>query len=129
MKANSDYWITEAKESFASAEVLFDGKRYLEAAFFCHLAIEKALKAFVAERTEQIPPKTHNLSLLAEMGLREEQRTEELMSFLFVLMPYQLESRYPSDRLRILKATPPAKFREIINRTREVLSCLKQMLK
>jgi hypothetical protein len=32
-------------------------------------------------------------------------------------MPYQLESRYPSERMRILKAAPPANFERLLIKT------------
>jgi len=46
MDARIQYWVSEANESYLTAKVLFENKRYIESAFFCHLAMEKKLKAF-----------------------------------------------------------------------------------
>ena len=61
--------------------------------FFCHLAIEKVLKAHVARRIKDIPPRIHNLVRLAELaGLCLEA---EQVRFLRSFDMYQMEGRYP----------------------------------
>ncbi|WP_071549509.1 HEPN domain-containing protein [Neomoorella thermoacetica] len=42
--------------------------RYGYTVFMCHLAIEKGLKAVIAERTGTIPPKIHDLIRLAKLA-------------------------------------------------------------
>lgn len=87
------------------------------------------LKALITERTEEIPLKTHNLLLLARKGLREAELNTEMKEFFAEIMPFQLESRYPSDRRRLLQENPPARFRALFERTKEMLACLNQKLK
>ena len=36
--------------------------------FFLHLTLEKVFKAHIVKQTKTLPPKTHNLLVLAEMG-------------------------------------------------------------
>ena len=55
------YWIIEAYESFPAIFVLMRKQFKLEAAFFAHLAVEKALKSLVSQETCEVPPKIHNL--------------------------------------------------------------------
>ncbi len=43
-----------------SAEILLDKKKTQQSLFFCHLALEKMLKALFTHNTGQVPPKTHN---------------------------------------------------------------------
>lgn len=61
--------------------------------FFCHLSIEKIIKAHVVKSTNEIPPKSHNLFLLSEKAKLQVSEDDEL--FFGVLMKYQLEGRYP----------------------------------
>lgn len=59
-----EYWMNGARDDLLTAEVLFQRKRDLHGLFFCHLVIEKALKAHVVKSTKEIAPRTHNLILL-----------------------------------------------------------------
>jgi len=62
-----DYWTRGADNDIETAELLISGKKYLEGLFFCHLTIEKILKALVVKRTDILAPKSHNLSYLSEL--------------------------------------------------------------
>ena len=88
-----DYWRTGSEEDIGAAEVLFETERYRHALFFAHLAVEKALKAHVAKRTGELPPKIHNLIRLAEIAriTLQSDQTQWLRAFNL----YQLEGRYP----------------------------------
>jgi HEPN domain-containing protein len=59
-----EYGINLAKSDLDTAELLIRESRYTHGLFFCHLVIEKALKAHVTKQTGEIPPKTHNLVYL-----------------------------------------------------------------
>ena len=63
-----EYWINTAKSDFDSAEILIHESRYSHGLFFCHLSIEKGLKAHVVKTTGEIPPKSHNLIYLLELA-------------------------------------------------------------
>lgn len=106
MDKHTEYWLTDSLESLDTANVLFDNKKYLESAFFCHLAMEKMLKAFYTYRTNNIPPKVHNLLLLAERSGLQKEFSEEQMDFLAELNPFQLEGRYPGARQILYKQQP-----------------------
>lgn len=88
------YWKDGALESIESARVLFEKGRIVHSLFFCHLAIEKALKAHVMKATIEIPPKTHNLIRLLELS--NITHDNEFVDFLGEMMEFQLEGRYPS---------------------------------
>ena len=47
-----DFWNESAQNNFETAEFLFNGKKYADCLFFCHLAIEKALKGLVVKETK-----------------------------------------------------------------------------
>ena len=88
-----EYWIDGSIEDLESAKILIERKRLLHGLFFCHLVIEKALKAHVVKVTQEIAPRTHNLMNLLEKSILELSENEEV--FLGILMKYQLQGRYP----------------------------------
>jgi HEPN domain-containing protein len=63
------YWIKEAQEDIPVADHLFAAGDFTYSLFFCHLFIEKLLKALVVARTAAHAPPIHNLIVLAENAL------------------------------------------------------------
>ena len=88
-----DYWINGAEDDIVTAELLIREKRNLHGLFFCHLVIEKAIKAYYVKRTGEIAPRSHNLIYLSDN--LELTFDEETQIFLGILMKYQLQGRYP----------------------------------
>lgn len=70
--------------------------KLLEGLFFCHLALEKTIKALVVATTGDIPPRTHNLLRLAELA--GAALTDENAEFLGEMMQFHIEGRYPGSR-------------------------------
>jgi HEPN domain-containing protein len=92
-KNRIDYWLKGAEEDLLTANLLIREKRILHGLFFCHLVIEKAVKANIVKVTGDIAPRSHNLVYLSEKaGLTYN---DEDQMFLGVLMKYQLQGRYP----------------------------------
>lgn len=118
-----DYWTKGADNDIETAGVLFKSNKNIEGLFFCHLSIEKILKALVVKQTEQFAPKSHNLNYLSELA--KFNLTDEQAMFMSVLMKYQLEGRYP-------EYYPKSPSSEIINdyynKTKILLECLKTKL-
>ncbi len=118
-----EYWKRGADSDIETAELLISGRKYLEGLFFCHLTIEKILKALVVKSTGQLAPKSHNLGYLSELATLE--LAQEHVFFMAILMRYQLEGRYP-------EYYPKLPSIEIVNeyfqKTKILLGCLKSML-
>lgn len=93
------------------------------ACFFCHLTIEKVLKAHVVKQTKSLAPRTHNLFAFLERT--ELEFSEDALQFLGVLMKYQLEGRYPE-----FHPVPPGKDEavSILSRAQNLLIWLKKSL-
>jgi HEPN domain-containing protein len=90
-----EYWIRTAEDDLVTAKLLVQNDRFLHGLFFCHLCIEKAIKAHIVRKTSEIPPKVHNLSfLLSKTDLSLGEDFKELTA---VLMTYLLEGRYPDN--------------------------------
>ncbi len=118
-----EYWINTAEDDLGTSEYLLSGKRILQGLFFCHLTIEKALKAHVTRCTENIPPKSHNLAHL--LGLTDLELSEEDKDFCAILMTYQLEGRYPEY---YPKAPSLEKANDYFEKTKNLFQWLKKKL-
>ena len=88
-----EYWKAGALDDLETAKVLIDKNRLLHGLFFCHLVIEKIIKAHVVKQTKDIAPRSHNLIYLSERANLVFNEVEEI--FLGILMKYQLQGRYP----------------------------------
>lgn len=88
-----EYWITTAKSDIETAEILIEKGKLLHGLFFCHLTIEKVLKAHYVKTNKQLAPKTHKLIYLLENSGLVFDETQK--KFLAILQKYQLEGRYP----------------------------------
>jgi len=118
-----EYWINTAKSDLDTAELLIRESRYSHGLFFCHLTIEKGLKAHVVKTTDEIPPKSHNLIYLLELADIELDESDE--DFLGILMKYQLEGRYPDYNPVI---PTKEKVLEYLNLTKKMLIWLERKL-
>lgn len=118
-----EYWINGAVEDLEVASILIEKSRSLHGLFFCHLVVEKALKAHVVKVTGELAPKTHNLLYLSEKS--NLVLSDDTLEFFGVLMKYQLEGRYPGYQpfipdLRVVK--------DYLIETKKQLSWLKERL-
>ena len=87
------HWVAGAHEDWAVAVDLVERRRIRHGLFFAHLAIEKALKAHVCRRTQDLAPRVHNLVRLAELaGLQPD---ESRASTLADLNAFSQAGRYP----------------------------------
>ena len=118
-----EYWIKSAEDDLEAVKYLVDNNKTLQAMFFCHLAVEKTIKAHVAKQTNDVPPKIHNLKRLAELA--KLNLTDGQKNILNELMVFQQEGRYPE----YYPEKPSQEFASTIyDETKIILSCLKQML-
>lgn len=118
-----DYWINGADEDILTADLLIREKRILHGLFFCHLVIEKAIKAHYVKVTSEVAPKSHNLINLSEnAGLTYDNDT---LMFLGILMKYQLQGRYPDYNPVIPDLI---KVHEYFDKTKNLLLWLKTKL-
>ena len=118
-----DYWKTGSLSDIETADILIDKKKYREGLFFCHLSMEKMLKALYVKRKNDIPPKTHNLFQLSEsIDLKTDENTSE---FFGILMNYQLEGRYPDYNPQI---PDEKKVKMYLSQTKDTQKWLIKML-
>lgn len=117
-------WFKQADYDLKTAESLFKTKKFLYTVFMCHLSIEKALKGLYARKFQKDPPKIHNLNYLYEkISIKLD---EELQDFIDHLNNLSVPTRYPDELAKILKDYKKNPTKMVLNRTKELLLCLKQ---
>ena len=89
------YWLDLADYDLETAEGLYVVKRWLYVGFMCHQVIEKTLKAYWCKTRDDDPPYIHNLAQLSIRSELYEQMTPEQKLIIAVLMPMNIEARYP----------------------------------
>jgi HEPN domain-containing protein len=86
-------WVDGSREDLEVASELVGKGRIRHGLFFAHLALEKALKALVCRRTQDIAPPIHNLVRLVEAAGVE--LTREQVDLLADVNAFNIEARYP----------------------------------
>jgi HEPN domain-containing protein len=124
MRADTENWIATAEYDLVTAQHMLATGRYLYVVFCCHLALEKMLKAHIAEVTQTIPPKTHDLGRL--ISIVSLQVPPAYLTFMGQIDSASLPARYPSDLARVVQNYPEPITREYLRQTTEILEWLKQ---
>jgi HEPN domain-containing protein len=89
------FWRDSAKEDWDVARQLVDNGHTRHGLFFAHLALEKILKAIVCNRSQDLAPRLHNLSRLAELAaLTLDTRKMEVLA---EMNAFHIEGRYPES--------------------------------
>ena len=68
------YWRDGALSDFKAVEGLFKNGSYPQCLFFCHLSVEKLLKALVVKETKEPASYIHDLRRLSEIAKIELDR-------------------------------------------------------
>ncbi|MCL2088888.1 MAG: HEPN domain-containing protein [Oscillospiraceae bacterium] len=123
-----EYWLNSCDDDIRVAKSMLKAGHFLWTAFLCNLTTEKALKAVVANVTNETPPKIHNLKRLAVMGCIFESLSEKQLAFFDSIDQYQIEARYPEYKERAQKSLSLDKCRRILKETEEFLCWIKQGL-
>lgn len=123
IKKQIEYWTKGAEDDLLTCELLVREKWILHGLYFCHLVIEKAIKAHVVKNSGEVAPRSHNLIYLSEKAdLIFDNETEIFMG---ILMKYQLQGRYP-DYNPVLPEI--LKVNEYFERTKTLLQWIKERL-
>lgn len=120
-------WIKTSDYDINTAKSMFQTKRYVYVIFFCHLAIEKLLKAFVCKITEKLPPKTHDLFFLVKLAQLNLSEKHQLL--IAHLNTASIPTRYPEDISKITKQYNRTAAERYLKGTKNFLKWLKQTQK
>lgn len=128
MNSRSQYWWDLAEYDLETAKAMLETKRYVYVGFMCHQAAEKALKALYHGIYQSEPPRTHNLSALAQRVGISQHEGYAYAELLDELDPLNIEARYPTDIERLLARLDIATCRELIAGTGAFLQWIRQKL-
>ena len=119
------YWQTASKQDIETAEILFKNKRYHHCLFFCHLSVEKYLKAVYVYKKESAPPFVHDLVRLAEKtGIK---MNDEKRNVFAEISAFNIEARYDDYKLSFYKKATKAFASQYLNQTKGILKWLNQL--
>ena len=123
MRKDTENWIAGSEYDLGTARDMLESGRYPYTVFMCHLAIEKMLKAHVAEVTRAVPPRTRGLMELAEKA--ELEVPPNLRGFISDVNKKSVSTRYPEDVGRLLADITREEAERYLRSTEEVLEWLK----
>jgi len=127
MTSTSKHWMEQARYDLDTARAMFDSGRYLYVLFCCQQAVEKAFKAIIVRRTDDFPPRLHNLLRLAEIaGIKMEPDRGD---FLGELSGYYIQTRYPEEIESLAQTLDREIAQDALDKTEEVIEWLFSMLK
>ena len=124
MKQTTLNWLRGTEYDVQTAESLFKARRYIYVIFMCHMAVEKLLKAVVAESSPVLPPRTHNLYRLLELGhITLAVVHEELVAKLNAM---SVVTRYPEDIATLSAEVTRKVAQAYLTKTKELMQWLRQ---
>ena len=121
-------WRKIAAKDIEVAELTHDNGYWLYAAFLCHQALEKTLKAYYVATHYDDPPFTHSHTrLLSRCGLTDEL-TDEQLRFVTLIEPMYIEARYPEQKLDAAKMLNKDASLYILQSTKELIQWIEKRL-
>lgn len=125
MKSVTNKWIEISQRNLKDAEILFKNKSYQGAAWHCHQAIEKILKAIIIEKGKRVP-KVHDLvDLIEETKLKIP---EALVQVIEELNFHYLPPRYPDVVPQLNKIYQRRNIHQLLKQTKELFKWLRIQL-
>lgn len=115
-------WVRSARRDMKVAKLLFEGKAYPQCLFWCHLVIEKLLKALVVKKIGKHAPYIHDLQKLyqlAHIELSDEQYKE-----LGILTTFNQVGRYHDALTAFVKKCTPVYTKKFFEITQNLFTCL-----
>lgn len=117
-------WSDASKQDLETAEILFENEKYHHALFFCHLSIEKYLKAIIVKTTKKAPPLIHDLVRLAEKT--DIKLTNKIKNELADISTFNIQARYDDYKLSFYKKANKKFTTKYLKITKEILIWLKE---
>lgn len=123
----SKSWTDQSKYDLETARAMMSSGRYLYVLFCCQQAVEKIIKAIIAQRLGEMPPRIHNLARLAETG--RIPLSDEKADLLRELSAHYVQTRYPEELAQLLSGIDADVARRVLEQTEELYSWLESILK
>ena len=124
MKKATANWLQSMEYDLKTVSTLLKDRKYIYVVFMCHLAIEKALKAVLSEMFKELPPYTHNLNRLIELG--NIKLSHKHQDFINKINLQSVLTRYPEDFKKLSKEFDKKIAELYLKQTKGVIRWLKQ---
>jgi HEPN domain-containing protein len=128
MHSKTDYWLELCDDDIRAAKNLLASKDFMWMGFICHLVAEKAIKAAIADFTDEVPPKIHHLPKLADKANIYTDLNDAQKSLLGKLTPLQIEARYPEYKEKLAATLTENYCAELLKETEAFLCWIKTRL-
>ena len=115
MVDTSKQWAERARYDLDTARAMLDAGRHLYVLFCCQQGVEKMLKAVIARRTREHPPRVHRLVRLAEVA--KVELSEPQADLLRELSAYYIQSRYPEEISDLAAQVKQEEAKRILDQT------------
>jgi len=119
-------WLKSAVEDLGTAKDLLRLGRFSGCLFFCHLVIEKTLKAIYIKVNDTYPPPTHKLINLA--NLSKLKLSTELKLHLSEITTFNVEVRYDIFKEKLYKKATKEFTQKYFDITKELFIKFKKLL-
>lgn len=121
-----NYWISLAENDLSVMEHLFSSKDFSYSLFIGDLALEKILKALYVKQIQKSPPRTHDLFKLATaLTIKFD---DELLKYLIIVNTFNIEARYPDEKLSFYKKCTSEFTTTNISKIKELYLWLKSQI-
>jgi HEPN domain-containing protein len=117
------HWLERSRYDLDTAKAMLDAGRYLYVAYMGQQAIEKLLKAIIAQLGKENLP-IHSLNRLAERAELRAGLTDEQVDLLAELTAYNIEARYGDYKESLSEVIDAEKAKILYDRTRELFGWL-----
>ena len=125
LQKNIKYWLVASEKDLEVAQSLFKSKYYPQCLFFCHLALEKSLKAIVIKTIKDYPPYIHDLRKLAEIAKIELSSDQKMV--LDKISTFNIAGRYANKKYEFYKKYNKKEYvQEFLEKTEKLYLWLKK---
>jgi len=117
------HWLERSNYDLDTAKAMLDARRYLYVAYMCQQAVEKLLKAIIAQHGKENLP-IHNLNRLAELAELSDELEEGQIDLLAELTAYNIVARYGDYKESLFEIVDMQKAKFLYDRTLELFQWL-----
>ncbi len=121
-----NYWIESSQEDLKTAQGLFRLRRYHHCLFFCHLFVEKVIKALIVKVTGHPAPYGNKLSKLAK--LTKIDFSDRQLDLLDELTAFNIEARYNDYKFQFYKKATKKYTQGYLKKAKDLYIWLKKRL-
>jgi HEPN domain-containing protein len=121
-----EYWVKIAELDISVMEHLYESGDFHYSLFIGHLVLEKILKAHYVKSKLETPPRSHDLVKLAFAS--NLKLDDEHIQFFLKVNTFNIEARYPEEKLHFYKLCTKEFCLENITIIKEMFLWLKSLI-